>query len=109
MQILAPHYHLAYLRSTSQLADQESQLSSSTLTPREEEIMRWVAEGKTNWEISIILHMSLNTVKTHLKNIYQKLGGVENRWVAVARWQWNASGLLYAQTANLSHPSRQEL
>jgi len=94
MQILAPHYHLAYLRSTSQLAEQESQQSGSMLTAREEEIMRWVAEGKTNWEISIILNMSLNTVKTHLKNIYQKLGGVENRWSAVARWQWNASGLL---------------
>jgi len=104
MQILAPHYHLAYLRGTSQLADQESQLSTCALTLKEEEIMRWVAEGKTNWEISVILHMSLNTVKTHLKNIYQKLGGVENRWSAVARWQWNASGLLYSQTAN-STPS----
>jgi len=104
MQILAPHYHLAYLRSTSQLAEQESQLSTFALTPREEEIMRWVADGKTNWEISVILHMSLNTVKTHLKNIYQKLGGVENRWCAVARWQWNASGLLYSSERNPSLP-----
>jgi len=96
MQIMAPHYHLAYLRGTSQIADSESHINQSfSLTPREEEIMRWVAEGKTNWEISVILHMSLNTVKTHLKNIYQKLGGVENRWSAVARWQWNASGLLF--------------
>lgn len=106
MQIIAPHYHLAYLRGTAQLADTESQIPTSALTPREEEIMRWVAEGKTNWEISVILHMSLNTVKTHLKNIYQKLGGVENRWSAIARWQWNASGLLYSSSAeNIAPPS----
>jgi LuxR family quorum-sensing system transcriptional regulator CciR len=65
------------------------------LTARETEIMRWVAEGKTNWEISIILHVSLNTVKFHLKNIYQKLGGVENRWSAVAQWQCRPSGLIF--------------
>lgn len=105
MQILAPHYHLAYLRSTSHLAEQESQQSTTALTRREEEIMRWVAEGKTNWEISVILHMSLNTVKTHLKNIYQKLGGVENRWSAVARWQWNASGLLYTSPTPAALPT----
>jgi len=109
MQILAPHYHLAYLRSTSQLAEQESQAPPSSLTPREEEIMRWVAEGKTNWEISVILNMSLNTVKTHLKNIYQKLGGVENRWSAVARWQWNASGLLYSSHSTRPLPSPQDV
>jgi DNA-binding CsgD family transcriptional regulator len=98
MQILAPHYHLAYLRGTSQFTNRESEQLPCVLTAKEDEIMRWVSEGKTNWEISVILHMSLNTVKTHLKNIYQKLGGVENRWGAVARWQWNASGLLYSQT-----------
>ena len=56
--------------------------------------MRWVAEGKTNWEISVILHVSLNTVKFHLKNTYQKLGGVENRWSAVALWQGSSPELL---------------
>jgi len=72
------------------------------LTPREEEIMRWVAEGKTNWEISVILHVSLNTIKFHLKNVYEKLGGVENRWAAVAQWQCSSAGLL------VSAPHRQD-
>ncbi|MBI5748525.1 MAG: hypothetical protein HZA00_05315, partial [Nitrospinae bacterium] len=53
------------------------------ITLREAEILHWTAQGKTNAEISIILNISLNTVKTHLAHIYQKLG-VENR-VAVAR------------------------
>ena len=52
------------------------------------------ADTGQNWEISIILHVSLNTIKFHLKNVYQKLGGVENRWAAVAQWQSSATGLL---------------
>jgi DNA-binding CsgD family transcriptional regulator len=94
MQILAPHFHLAYTRATTWSEGVRPPDSSIELTAREEEIMRWVAEGKTNWEISVILHVSLNTIKFHLKNIYQKLGGVENRWSAVAQWQCHSSRLL---------------
>jgi len=95
MQILAPHLHLAYMRATTWSEGHCSPEKKVELTARETEIMRWVAEGKTNWEISIILHVSLNTVKFHLKNIYQKLGGVENRWSAVAQWQCRPSGLIF--------------
>lgn len=95
MQILAPHFHLAYMRATTWAEGGHSLSKRVDLTAREEEIMRWVAEGKTNWEISVILHVSLNTVKFHLKNIYQKLGGVENRWAAVAQWQCASSGMLF--------------
>ena len=102
MQILAPHFHLAYLRATTRPNDDQPAANQPALTAREEEIMRWVAEGKTNWEISIILHVSLNTIKFHLKNVYQKLGGVENRWAAVAQWQSGAAGLL-VPSAPFSH------
>jgi len=87
MQILGPHFHLAYMRATSWTDPGQPSEKSLALTDREVEIMQWVAEGKTNWEISVILNVSLNTIKFHLKNIYQKLGGVENRWAAVAQWQ----------------------
>jgi DNA-binding CsgD family transcriptional regulator len=100
MQILAPHFHLAYLRATANQNDDQTPMNQPALTAREEEIMRWVAEGKTNWEISIILHVSLNTIKFHLKNVYQKLGGVENRWAAVAQWQNSAGGLLVPPAAH---------
>lgn len=86
-QILAPHLHLAYMRATSWKGTNLPSRKMLALTHREVEIMRWVAEGKTNWEISIILHVSLNTIKFHLKNVFEKLGGVENRWAAVAQWQ----------------------
>lgn len=56
------------------------------LAPREEEVMRWVAEGKSNAEIACILGISPLTVKTHLQRIYPKLG-VENRTSAARQWR----------------------
>lgn len=56
-------------------------LSSLGLSKRETEIMLWVAEGKTNEEIGMILGISRATVRTHLQNIFPKLG-VENRVAA---------------------------
>lgn len=44
------------------------------LTPRQTEVLHWVAEGKTNSEISTILQCSLFTVKNHVKEIFQRLG-----------------------------------
>ena len=48
------------------------------LTAREEEIMHCLVAGKTNKEIANQLNISLETVKCHTKNIYQKLK-VKNR------------------------------
>lgn len=53
-------------------------LEALGLTPREAEILFWVAQGKTNCEIGTILQISSNTAKKHLENIYAKLG-TENR------------------------------
>lgn len=53
------------------------------LTQRQAEVLHWVAEGKTNSEISTILGCSFFTVKNHLKEIFQCLG-VHNRLTAVA-------------------------
>jgi DNA-binding NarL/FixJ family response regulator len=56
------------------------------LTAREEDLVREVARGRTNAEISAELFISLSTVKTHLANIQTKLGA-RNR-VEVAAWAW---------------------
>lgn len=44
------------------------------LTPRESEIVRYVAVGMRNAEVAQRLSLSESTVKTHLTNIFQKLG-----------------------------------
>lgn len=46
------------------------------------EPLSWVAKGKTNLEIAIILGISLKTVEKHLEHVYAKLG-VENRIGAI--------------------------
>jgi DNA-binding NarL/FixJ family response regulator len=59
-----------------------NELQGLGLTPREAEILWWIAQGKTNPEIAIILEMKLVTVKKHVQNVLEKLG-VENRTAAV--------------------------
>ncbi len=54
------------------------------LTDREIEVLQLIAEGLTNIEIAARLYLSLNTVKSHTRNIYGKLG-VKNRTQAVAK------------------------
>jgi len=42
------------------------------LSPREVEVLRLIAAGKTNQEIGYRLFISLNTVATHVRRIYEK-------------------------------------
>lgn len=51
------------------------------LTPREAEVLFWIAQGKTNPEIAVILDTSINTVKTQCQRVFDKLG-VETRTAA---------------------------
>lgn len=50
-----------------------SQMSKVKLSQRETEVLTLVADGLKRDEIAAQLHLSQGTVKTHLKNIYQKL------------------------------------
>jgi ATP/maltotriose-dependent transcriptional regulator MalT len=54
------------------------------LTKRELEILRRLATGLPLNQISVSLHISINTMKTHLKNIYRKMN-VDSREEAVTR------------------------
>lgn len=57
------------------------------LTPREAEVLAWVAQGKTNLETGVILGMSTRTVQKHLERVFSKLG-VESRTGAILKaWQ----------------------
>ncbi|WP_226570337.1 response regulator transcription factor [Mangrovibacter yixingensis] len=54
-----------------------------SLTPREAEVLLWIARGKTNREIGDILHLSPRTVNKHLELVFPKLA-VDNRTAAAA-------------------------
>lgn len=54
-----------------------------SLTPRQADVLHWIAEGKSNGEIATILGCSINTVKMHLKDIFKRLG-LHSRTAAAA-------------------------
>jgi two-component system nitrate/nitrite response regulator NarP len=60
-----------------------------TLTARERELLHALANGWTNLQIAARIGISGNTVKYHLKNLYDKLG-VKNRAMAVALFMSNS-------------------
>ena len=51
------------------------------LTPRETEVLSWIAQGKTNHEIGVILSASTGTICKHVEHILCKLH-VKNRTAA---------------------------
>ena len=57
--------------------------SASALTPRETEVLRLIAQGRTSGEVSRELGLSIRTVGRHITNIYSKLG-VQGRAEATA-------------------------
>ena len=64
-------------------ATEAARLDGAALTPRETEVLSWLAKGKTNRDIADILGMSHRTVNKHLEHIFEKLG-VETRAAAAA-------------------------
>jgi DNA-binding NarL/FixJ family response regulator len=52
----------------------DKQAPSEPLTPREQEVLKLIAEAHTNREIGEILHLSEKTVESHRANILRKLG-----------------------------------
>ena len=60
-------------------------LAQNNLTPREQEIVLLVVRGRNNPYIREQLNISNNTLKTHLRNAYQKLS-VSNRQELITRF-----------------------
>jgi len=84
--LLLPHLHLALCRSWTAKEDSERRLTDEAwaLTNRQLEILNWVQQGKTNFEIALILNVSPLTVKNHLQKLFKRLD-VHNRTQAVAK------------------------
>lgn len=62
---------------------QETVAQDSPLSPRETEVLRLMAEGYTNTQISDVLDISAHTVKTHVTSVFNKLGVNDRTQAAV--------------------------
>jgi len=95
LETLLPYIDTA-MRQVPMLSAEEGDADQSRHNPadtqlsgREVEIMDWVRQGKTNYEIAMILNISAFTVKNHMQRILRKLN-VTNRAQATSRveqWQ----------------------
>ena len=98
LEMVRPHLATLYRQSYA-LAEAQRALAASgepsplaqgpadamaCLTPREREVLGWVAAGKTNAQIATILGAMPRTVAKHLERIFEKLG-VETRTAAAMR------------------------
>jgi len=52
----------------------ESLICALKLTPKEKEVLAWGAQGKTSWEIALILKCTESGVNFHFSNIRLKFG-----------------------------------
>lgn len=80
LELLIPHLHQTLCHTVS---SKLPHCNKRLLSSREKEILHWLMQGKSSWEISVILNISERTVNFHIYNIMQKLEAV-NRTHAVA-------------------------
>ncbi|MCB2179526.1 response regulator transcription factor [bacterium] len=81
----------------------DDNVGRESLTEREIEVLRNVARGESNHQIAENLHITVNTVKTHLKNILSKLQ-LENRTQAAT--YAIRTGIISSEdgAADINHP-----
>ena len=84
---------LAAARAPAPQPDQDH--DPDELTPRESDVLRLIAEGKSNREIARALYVSEATVKTHVNRIFAKTGSRDR-----------AQAIRYAYTYGYANPAR---
>lgn len=80
LQILTTNFHICY----SAVHDERRNAKGVQLTPRELEVLKWCAMGKSNWSIGEILDISEHGVDFHVRNILRKLDA-DSRITAVVK------------------------
>ncbi|WP_157249887.1 response regulator [Nonomuraea typhae] len=84
--LISPSVTVRLLRHLTPAQNRAGVPGEQPLSDRELEIVRLVAQGRSNPEIGAELFISAGTAKTHVANVQRKLG-VRNR-VGIAAWAW---------------------
>lgn len=84
LQLLAVHAHVAARRILVKPAPPPiDSLQLPRLTPRETDVLRWTDEGKTAFEVGMILGLKERTVNSYLESVKEKLGVVGKKEQAI--------------------------
>ena len=81
LNALASQFHVAFTDISQNVRPPHVPIQ---LSGREKECLMWTAQGKSSWDIGMILKISENTVNFHVKNAMRKLG-TTSRTVAVVK------------------------
>lgn len=80
LHLIALQFHTVY----SALVLPQDDGAEIRLTPREQEILQWCTQGKSNWAVGEVLGISEHAVDFHLRNTFRKLK-VSTRTTAVVK------------------------
>lgn len=83
LELLQPHFQRILNRASQFLRLP----ADPPLTPREREVLLWLAEGKRDAEIGVIIQAKERTVKQHVRAILRKLGAETRTAAAAAAWR----------------------
>jgi DNA-binding CsgD family transcriptional regulator len=83
LQMVVPHLGQVLQRLFHGPIERQRNIEHLGLTQRELEVLKWLRQGKSSWEISVIIQRSERVVNFHVKNLVFKLGAV-NRLQAMA-------------------------
>ncbi len=82
LEHVVPHFHYALSRVLNG-DDKKKKSAGIKISSREKEVLKWLKEGKSTWDVSVLLGISERTVKFHVNKVMQTLDAV-NRTQAVA-------------------------
>ena len=100
LSLLRPH--LVRMRANAESRRRVN--SYRGLTPRESEVVGWIARGSTNRDIARLLFISPHTVRKHVENIFEKLD-VRTRTAAAACARSTALGVVRRGVGSPAGPS----
>jgi DNA-binding CsgD family transcriptional regulator len=78
------HFYIAWKRYHAQKKAPDQQIKNPILTETERDVLCWVAKGKTDQEIAMLLNCSYHSVDFHMRNIFKKME-VSSRILAVVK------------------------
>lgn len=76
LQQMLPMVAGAAVTHALRLRRQSTAVAGVHLSPREAEALRWVSEGKSDWEIGVLMRISEHGVDKHLRSVFVKLKAV---------------------------------